>query len=201
MDKDAPFTDVKAGRYYTQAIRWAWAEGIANGITPTRFAPEEPITREQMVTFLARYAASTGKEIASQVDLSSFPDSELISEYAKEIHGMGRGKRHPQRHGWWQTGSLRPPPPEPNPPPCSSATAPASAVNLKSVGVVQHCTTPPFFQMTVAFPLPADNSSWRTLCAPTGSGRMCKNAQRPYPMAVFRGNCHIYDCNFPLAPL
>lgn len=83
-DKDAPFTDVKAGRYYTQAIRWAWAEGIANGITPTRFAPEEPITREQMVTFLARYAASTGKEIASQVDLSSFPDSELISEYAKK---------------------------------------------------------------------------------------------------------------------
>ena len=84
VDKDAPFTDVKAGRYYTQAIRWAWAEGIANGITPTRFAPEEPITREQMVTFLARYAASTGKKIASQVDLSSFPDSELISEYAKE---------------------------------------------------------------------------------------------------------------------
>ena len=37
-----------------------------------------------MVTFLARYAASTGKKIASQVDLSSFPDSELISEYAKE---------------------------------------------------------------------------------------------------------------------
>ncbi len=78
------YRDVKAGRYYTQAIRWAWAEGIANGITPTRFAPEEPITREQMVTFLARYAASTGKKIASQVDLSSFPDSELISEYAKE---------------------------------------------------------------------------------------------------------------------
>ncbi len=32
-----------------------------------------------MVTFLARYAASTGKEIASQVDLSSFPDSELTN--------------------------------------------------------------------------------------------------------------------------
>ena len=36
-----------------------------------------------MVTFLARYAASTGKETEPQSDLSRFPDSESVSQYAK----------------------------------------------------------------------------------------------------------------------
>ncbi len=78
-----PFTDVKAGQYYTQAVSWAWSIGISCGVSSTRFAPETPVTREQMVTFLARYAASTGKETEPQSDLSRFPDSKSVSQYAK----------------------------------------------------------------------------------------------------------------------
>ena len=84
IEGTSPFADVQADRFYADAIAWAYGNEIAKGVTDDRFMPNSPVTREQMVTFLARYAASTGKKIASQVDLSSFPDSELISEYAKE---------------------------------------------------------------------------------------------------------------------
>ncbi|MEZ5246763.1 MAG: family 43 glycosylhydrolase [Acidimicrobiales bacterium] len=50
----SPFTDVEAGRYYTQAARWAAEVGIIRGTTPTTFAPDAPIDRAQVVTILHR---------------------------------------------------------------------------------------------------------------------------------------------------
>ncbi|MFR8332999.1 MAG: S-layer homology domain-containing protein [Oscillospiraceae bacterium] len=51
-----PFQDVKAGTYYSDAVRWAAANEIACGVTDTRFQPNGLMTREQMATFLYRYA-------------------------------------------------------------------------------------------------------------------------------------------------
>ena len=51
----ATFTDVKAGRYYAEAVAWAEDLGIAKGMTATAFQPEGTVTRQQAATFLYRY--------------------------------------------------------------------------------------------------------------------------------------------------
>ena len=49
-----PFTDVKEGKYYYNAVLWAYYHSpkITGGVSSTRFGVKEPCTREQIVTFL-----------------------------------------------------------------------------------------------------------------------------------------------------
>ncbi|MBQ6403443.1 MAG: S-layer homology domain-containing protein [Oscillospiraceae bacterium] len=51
-----PFTDLKPGAYYLDAVAWATSTGVTNGMTDTTFAPDAPCTRAQAVTFLMREA-------------------------------------------------------------------------------------------------------------------------------------------------
>ena len=57
-----PFTDVKEGDYFYDAVLWAVENGVTTGLTETSFGPGAPCTREQVVTFLWRAA---GKPAAS----------------------------------------------------------------------------------------------------------------------------------------
>ena len=50
-----PFTDVKPGAYYYNAVLWAVEKGITNGTSDKTFSPDETCTRAQIVTFLWRY--------------------------------------------------------------------------------------------------------------------------------------------------
>lgn len=50
-----PFTDVKQGSFYYNAVLWAARQGITTGTTATKFNPDGPCTRAQIVTFLYRY--------------------------------------------------------------------------------------------------------------------------------------------------
>ena len=50
-----PFSDVKPGAYYYNAVLWAVEKGITNGTSGTTFSPDETCTRAQIVTFLWRY--------------------------------------------------------------------------------------------------------------------------------------------------
>ena len=79
---DQPFTDVKDGHYFAGAVAWAYQAGITQGVTETAFAPNRPVTREQLATFLARYAESTGVEITGTLD-GTFPDAGSVSSYAR----------------------------------------------------------------------------------------------------------------------
>lgn len=49
------FTDIKPTDYSYNAILWAQKTGITVGMTNTTFAPKNPCTRGQIVTFLYRY--------------------------------------------------------------------------------------------------------------------------------------------------
>lgn len=51
-----PFVDVKESDYFYNAVLWAVEKGITTGTSATTFAPEEPCTRGQVVTFLHRAA-------------------------------------------------------------------------------------------------------------------------------------------------
>lgn len=78
---DNPFTDVP-DTWYTDAVCWAAANGIVNGITPTTFAPDSPLTREQLATLLYRYAQYRQQDVGARADLSAFPDRAQVSDYA-----------------------------------------------------------------------------------------------------------------------
>ena len=51
-----PFTDVPTGSYYYDAVRWAYANGITDGVTATTFEPGAIVTREQAFTIFYRYS-------------------------------------------------------------------------------------------------------------------------------------------------
>lgn len=55
-----PFTDVKAGQYYTDAVLWAVEKGITSGTSATTFSPNVTCSRAQIVTFQYRAAGSPG---------------------------------------------------------------------------------------------------------------------------------------------
>ena len=50
-----PFEDVPAGRYFTEAVAWAYENEITTGKSPTMFAPYDPVTRVEFAAFLSRY--------------------------------------------------------------------------------------------------------------------------------------------------
>ena len=52
------FYDVPNGAYFYEAVKWAVKNGITTGVGNNLFAPEQPCTRAQIVTFLWRAAGS-----------------------------------------------------------------------------------------------------------------------------------------------
>ena len=52
------FYDVPNDAYYYEAVKWAVENGITGGIGNSLFAPNQPCTRSQIVTFLWRVAGS-----------------------------------------------------------------------------------------------------------------------------------------------
>ena len=78
------FTDVESGAWYADAVAWAAANDIVNGTSATTFAPNSPITREQMAAILYRYAAYKGYDVSQKADLSGYTDATSISGYAKD---------------------------------------------------------------------------------------------------------------------
>ncbi len=53
-----PFKDVKKGQWYTDAVKWAYSEGIIKGKTETHFGIEDNITRAEFAVMVANYAKS-----------------------------------------------------------------------------------------------------------------------------------------------
>ena len=93
------FVDVATGSYYEDAVDWAVENGITNGVSSNMFAPDDPCTRAQIVTFLWRAAGSPAPK-----SMSSFTDVPADSYYAKAVAwavengittGTGDGKFSP----------------------------------------------------------------------------------------------------------
>ena len=77
------FTDIAADSYYAGAVNWAAANGIVNGVNETSFAPNEPITREQLAAILYRYAELKNYDVTiSDISLHEYMDADEISAFA-----------------------------------------------------------------------------------------------------------------------
>jgi hypothetical protein len=81
---NASFSDVGADTYYAEAVAWASANGIAEGVGDGIFAPNAEITREQLAAMLYRYAVTQGLDVSARGDISSFPDENTVSAWAGE---------------------------------------------------------------------------------------------------------------------
>lgn len=76
------FTDVPAGQWYSDAVEWAAANGIVNGMGDGTFRPNDAITREQIAAILYR---NNNIAIEEGFDsLSEFPDRGDVSSYARD---------------------------------------------------------------------------------------------------------------------
>ena len=92
------FTDVKEGKFYTEAVLWAASQDIVEGNGDGTFKPEAAITREQLAAILYRY---DGEQAVAEDVLSAFSDAGKVSNFAKEamnwavanglINGIGNG--------------------------------------------------------------------------------------------------------------
>lgn len=77
------FTDVKDGRWYTDAIIWANENKIVKGYGKGLFGTNDNVTREQMAVILYRYAQTQGVE-GKTTSLEGFTDAESVSSWAVE---------------------------------------------------------------------------------------------------------------------
>lgn len=80
----SPFYDVSNGAWYADAVIWAEANDIVNGMTTTTFAPNTAVTREQLATMLYRYAQYRhyNTSAGANTNILSYYDANRISEYA-----------------------------------------------------------------------------------------------------------------------
>ena len=80
-----PFTDLTAN-WYKPAILWAYQNNVVAGTSPTTFAPDQPVTREQIAVILTQYMFHVLKmnRTWTPADLSAFPDGAQVSGWAKE---------------------------------------------------------------------------------------------------------------------
>lgn len=77
------FSDVPVDAWYASAVAWAKENNIVQGMTETAFAPDNAVTREQMVTILYRYTQRYGTvSDADSSILSAFNDASSVSPYA-----------------------------------------------------------------------------------------------------------------------
>lgn len=103
------FTDVAPGEWYTDAINWAAANRIVDGVGNGKFAPNDPITRAQMCTMIERYLALYRK--AWKVTLPETGSvSVMVDENAIPAYALAAVKQC-QRHGLvngFEDGTFRP---------------------------------------------------------------------------------------------
>lgn len=78
------FTDVVPGAWYDQAVCWAEYYGIVNGVSATSFKPNDPVSREQLVTIIYRFASGAGLDKGQRQDLSGYTDGAAVSSWAKD---------------------------------------------------------------------------------------------------------------------
>jgi len=76
-----PFRDVPANQWYTKYVAWAADKNIVNGHSATVFAPNDPVTREQMAALMIRFCDYMGIELGSDTKIA-FTDAASISGWA-----------------------------------------------------------------------------------------------------------------------
>ena len=100
------FRDVNYSDWYYNAVVWASREGIVEGYGGGVFGPNDPVTREQMMTILYRYFGFNDGSYTIQGSLLPFSDDYMVSDWAYApmdwgvtlglVNGVGGNRLSPQ---------------------------------------------------------------------------------------------------------
>lgn len=94
MDDTSVFTDVPRGQWYTQAIAWAYEQGIITGYGGGRFGPQDNVTRQQLAAMLFRYAKTMDLDGGERATLSAYRDQGQVADWAREAFAWAVAKGH-----------------------------------------------------------------------------------------------------------
>ena len=78
------YTDVSASAWYADAVAWVSAKGVMTGYGAGLFAPDTPVTREQLALILFNYAKLQGYDTSASSSLSVFADGASVASWAQQ---------------------------------------------------------------------------------------------------------------------
>ena len=84
VDYAMQYSDVEENTWYTDAIRWASAQGIVEGYGDGIYGTNDAVTVEQAAVIMARYAQHAGKYQAGSAHLGAFADHADVAAWAAE---------------------------------------------------------------------------------------------------------------------
>ena len=76
------YSDVKTNQWFAGAVGWATGYGVMDGYGNGMFGPNDPVTREQLVTILYRYAKKKGMDVSKKAELGSYADAGKVGSWA-----------------------------------------------------------------------------------------------------------------------
>ena len=88
-----PYEDVDAQAWYGDAVYWARITGVATGYGDGTFQPGDSITRQEFAQMLYNYAKYKGYDLTAAGDLSQFPDSESVADWAEAAMRWANGNQ------------------------------------------------------------------------------------------------------------
>ncbi|MBQ8523023.1 MAG: S-layer homology domain-containing protein [Clostridia bacterium] len=80
-EEKMPFTDVKEGKWFYPSVKAVWEKGVMEGKSETQFAPNEQMTRAQLVTILYRLAGAETEGLAESLTFKDTKKSAWYAEY------------------------------------------------------------------------------------------------------------------------
>lgn len=86
-----PYEDVNAEEWYGNAVYWARITGVATGYGDGTFQPGDNITRQEFAQMLYNYAKYKGYDLTAEGDLSQFPDSGSVADWAEAAMRWANG--------------------------------------------------------------------------------------------------------------
>ena len=86
-----PYEDVNAEEWYGNAVYWARLTGVATGYGDGTFQPGDNITRQEFAQMLYNYAKYKGYDLSAEGDLSQFPDSGSVANWAEAAMRWANG--------------------------------------------------------------------------------------------------------------
>ena len=88
-----PYEDVNAEEWYGNAVYWARLTGVATGYGDGTFQPADSITRQEFAQMLYNYAKYKDYDLTAQGDLSQFPDSGSVADWAETAMSWANGNK------------------------------------------------------------------------------------------------------------
>ncbi len=92
QEPEAQFADVPENSWFAPAVGWAARNAIVKGYSDTEFAPDVPVSRQQIAVILYRYAAFAGRDV-SHTAKPEFADVGQIADWAENAVGWAAAER------------------------------------------------------------------------------------------------------------